>query len=181
MNLALGRSFQYTSGMLGYTYRMLTSQDTVLLEKATLGTINWCGERFTLTDVRNQPEFAHYTRLVTERRDLGIAAYRGDELAGIAWALYLPAEDPGYGFLNQTTPECSLWVADSHHGQGLGRKLLRALLTESERGGATQMSLSVEEGNFARKLYLGEGFTPVLGREKDGVMVYHHPPKNNPA
>lgn len=83
---------------------MLTSQDTVLLEKATLGTINWCGERFTLTDVRNQPEFAHYTRLVTERGDLGIAAYRGEELAGIAWALYLPAEDPGYGFLNQTTP-----------------------------------------------------------------------------
>lgn len=104
MSLALGRSFQYTSGMLSYTYRMLTSQDTVLLEKATLGTINWCGERFTLTDVRNQPEFAHYTRLVTERGDLGIAAYRGEELAGIAWALYLPAEDPGYGFLNQTTP-----------------------------------------------------------------------------
>lgn len=167
--------------MLSYTYRMLTSQDTVLLEKATLGNINWCGERFTLTDVRNQPEFAHYTRLVTERGDLGIAAYQGEELAGIAWALYLPAEDPGYGFVDQNTPECSLWVAESHRGQGLGRKLLRALLIESERGGAAQMSLAVEEGNFARKLYLSEGFTPVLGREKDGVMVYHRPHKNNPT
>ncbi len=33
------------------------------------------------------------------------------------------------------------------------------------------MSLSVEADNFARNLYLAEGFVPVAGREKDGVML----------
>ncbi|MFW0181343.1 N-acetyltransferase family protein [Rothia sp. P5766] len=162
---------RYAGSMKDFTYRELTATDTPLLETATLGTMNWCGPRFTLDDIRGKPEFAHYTRLIPERGDLGLVAYSGEHLAGAAWALYLPASDSGYGYFDSKTPELSLWVAPEHRGQGLGRRLLRALLSDAGRLGATQVSLSVEDGNQARQLYLAEGFVPVAGREKDGVMV----------
>lgn len=157
--------------MQDFTYRELTAADTPLLEVAALGTMNWCGPRFTLQDIRNKPELAHYTRLFPGRGDLGLAAYSGEHLAGVVWALYLPASDPGYGYLDSKAPELSLWVAPEYRGKGLGRRLLRALLSDAGRRGATQVSLSVEDGNHARQLYLDEGFVPVAGREKDGVMV----------
>lgn len=163
----------YAGSMQDFTYRELTTEDTPLLETATLGTMNWCGPRFTLQDIRNKPELAHYTRLLPERGDLGLAAYSGEHLTGVAWALYLPASDPGYGYIDSQTPELSIWVTPEHRGKGLGRQLLRALLSEARRHGATQVSLSVEDGNHARQLYLAEGFTPVAGREKDGAMVCH--------
>ncbi|ORC15590.1 GNAT family acetyltransferase [Rothia nasimurium] len=158
--------------MSAYTYRALTAEDTPLLEQATLGNMNWCGPRFTRTDVRTRPEFAHYTRYTPVRGDFGIAAYQGEEPAGAAWALYLPADDPGYGFIDEATPEISLWVAEEHRGLGLGRALLKALISEAAARNISQISLSVEADNLARNLYLSEGFTPVAGREKDGVMLY---------
>lgn len=154
-----------------YTYRALSAEDTPLLEQATLGTMNWCGPRFTLTDVRARPEFSHYTRCKPARGDFGIAAYHDEEPAGVVWALYLSADDPGYGYIDETTPEVSLWVSEEHRGRGLGRVLLHAIISEAATRNLNQMSLSVEADNFARNLYLAEGFAPVVGREKDGVML----------
>lgn len=89
-------------------------------------------------------------------------------MLGVAWALFLPPEEPGFGFVDGSTPELSLWVREGSRGQGVGRTLLRALQQETLRRGIGRLSLSVD-GNRARMLYAAEGFVPVQGRE-DGVM-----------
>lgn len=54
----------------------------------------------------------------------------------------------------------------------MGRHLLRLAKTEARRRGIAAVSLSVESGNFAKHLYQDEGFQPVQGRDRDGVMIW---------
>ncbi len=149
--------------------RPLTTRDTELLLVATLGNLNWIGDRFTREDVLAR--FAHYTHLDPGRGDFGMVVYDDHGPVGVGWALFLPAEDGGYGYVDDRTPELSLWISPGHRGRGLGRHLLRRVVEEARRRGAPAVSLSVEEGNPARRLYEREGFEPVPGREADGVML----------
>lgn len=153
--------------------RALSPKEREVLVDATLGTMNWCGERFSRQDVLDAPHLAHYTLLRPERGDLGVVAQDVDgSVLGVAWALVLPSEDPGYGWVDAATPEASFWVAQGERGRGLGRRLVRALVDTCARSGFERLSLSVEEGNDrALALYRSEGFVAVPGREADGVMV----------
>ena len=152
--------------------RPLTAADEQLLKTATLGNVNWAESRFTMRDVEGRPELAHYTHLDLGRGDFGFAAEQDGTAIGVAWAVFLPAEDPGYGYVDGGTPEASLWIHADQRGHGLGRRLLRLLKEEAGRRGARGLSLSVEEGNFAKRLYESEGFRDVRGREGDGVMIW---------
>ena len=151
--------------------RALAPDEVALLERATLGNMNWCGKRFTLADVRERPEFVHYTRIVPQRGDFGVLAERDGEVLGVAWAVFLPSSDPGYGFVDEHTPEVSLWVDGTVRGQGLGRTLLQALIRETVLLGIEQLSLSVETGNYAKTLYASERFEDAPGGEADGIML----------
>lgn len=152
--------------------RPLGPADEDLLRVATLGNVNWSGERFTMRDVADRPELAHYAELHPDRGDLGFVAERDGAPVGAAWALFLPADDAGFGFVDARTPELSLWVREDARGGGIGRQLLRRLLDEALRRGTGTVSLSVEDGNPARHLYETEGFRGVPGRERDGVMLW---------
>lgn len=155
-----------------WTLRPLATEDKALLVQATLGNINWSGEHVTAHDVQTQPQFRHYTVLVPGRGDFGIVAEVAGEPIGVVWAQYLGAEDPGYGFVDEATPELCLWVVSSSRGFGVGRGLLRAQQAKARRRGIARLSLSVEPDNFAAQLYAAEGFAPVEGREEDGVMIW---------
>lgn len=152
--------------------RPLETEDEPLLAHATLGNLNWSEERFTERDLKSRSEFGHYTQLAPERGDFGLVAECADEVVGVAWALFLPADDPGYGFLDESTPEMSLWVRDDSRGRGVGTLLLRQLQQEAETRRIARLSLSVEADNYAKQLYASEGFTQIAGREQDGVMVW---------
>ena len=153
--------------------RFLTESDDPVLRVATLGNRNWAEERFTMRDVVNRREFAHYARLVPARGDFGFAAEDTAALTvGVVWLLFLPAEDPGYGFVGAGVPELSLWVHPEKRGRGVGRGLLRRAKAAAHRRGIVAVSLSVEHANVARHLYEAEGFRTLSGRERDGVMVW---------
>ena len=154
------------------TIRQLSSADEPLLVEATLGNLNWQTIRFTEQDVRARPEFRHYTQLVPARGDFGLVAERIGDPVAVGWAQLLPADDPGYGFVDEVTPEVSLWVREDQRGMGVGRRLLGQLQQEARERGLSRLSLSVESGNHARALYASVGFTGVPGREANGVMVW---------
>ena len=80
---------------------------------------------------------------------------------GAAWYRLFKQEEPGYGFVDEQTPELSIAVVPSRRGKGYGEELLQALLQEAKANGFTQISLSVEPANPALRLYERFGFEKV--------------------
>ena len=77
---------------------------------------------------------------------------------------------PGYGYVDEQTPELSIAVVPSRRGRGFGDELLRALMDRARLEGYTALSLSVERENPALKLYERFGFRPVEERGDTLVM-----------
>ena len=88
---------------------------------------------------------------------------------GAAWYRQFTAARPGYGFLDEETPELTIAVVPSKRGRGFGEELLSALLEQARSDGHDAMSLSVEKDNPAVKLYERFGFQQV--READSTVV----------
>lgn len=89
------------------------------------------------------------------------------ESAGAAWLRFLPASEPGYGFVAGDVPELTIGVAESWRRRGLGRALLRAIAAEARAHGIGRISLSVERKNHAQRLYLSEGYRIVDSSDQD--------------
>jgi ribosomal protein S18 acetylase RimI-like enzyme len=88
---------------------------------------------------------------------------------GAAWYRLFTAVRPGYGFLDEQTPELTIAVVPSRRGRGFGEQLLTALLEQAREDGHSALSLSVEKDNPAVGLYRRFGFQPV--REMDSTVV----------
>ena len=125
--------------------------------------VNWSPEwkpksrRRVLSDLRT----THYVAGWPRETDLGVIAEAGSEPAGAAWVRFFPADDPAYGFVGPDVPELTIGVAAAWRGRGVGRTLLRAIAASAAEAGIGRISLSVERKNFARGLYLSEGFAVV--------------------
>lgn len=92
--------------------------------------------------------------------DFGVVADAGAQPLGAAWWRRFPADAPGYGFIDEATPELSVAVLAAHRGRGIGTALLRALMREARGRGIGRLSLSVEHDNPAAALYERLGFRP---------------------
>ncbi len=93
--------------------------------------------------------------------DTALIALEGGFAVGAAWYRVFSADQPGYGFVDERTPELAIAVVPSKRGHGIGEQLLTALIERARAGGYEALSLSVEPGNPARKLYERNGFEVV--------------------
>jgi ribosomal protein S18 acetylase RimI-like enzyme len=78
-------------------------------------------------------------------------------------------DEPGYGFVDDSTPELTIAIVPSRRGRGLGEELLTALLEQARSEGYGRISLSVEPDNPALRLYEQHGFARV--GERGGALV----------
>ena len=76
---------------------------------------------------------------------------------------------PGYGFVDEQTPELTIAVVPSCRGKGYGRDLLEALLDKARAESYAAVSLSVEPDNPALHLYERHGFVGV--GEHGGALI----------
>jgi ribosomal protein S18 acetylase RimI-like enzyme len=90
---------------------------------------------------------------------------------GAAWYRLFETSAPGYGFVDEDTPELTIAVVPSCRGKGYGAELLEALLDRARADGYAQISLSVESDSPAVKLYRRHGFETVAERGGACVMV----------
>lgn len=140
--------------------RAAIAQDGAFLADMLGEAVNWSPEwkKQSRNRVLTDPKTAHYITGWPRDTDLGVIAEVGGEPAGAAWLRYLPASDPGYGFVSPDIPELTVGVVARWRGHGIGRALLRAIAERARQAGIEHISLSVERKNFAQKLYLSEGY-----------------------
>ena len=83
----------------------------------------------------------------------------------------LQASAPGYGFVDEETPELAVAVVPNARGKGVGTALLTALLDRARADGYAALSLSVDRANEgAIALYEQHGFEPGRG-DRDSVTM----------
>ncbi len=152
-------------------HRELTPEDACILREATLMNINWLGDRFTMQDVLKIPELSHYTIVDPDRGDYGIVALQDQQWVGVVWVLFLPQDDPGFGFVASGIGELSICVRPGMRGAGIGTELLQRSIVVARTRGERKITLSVEEGNPARKLYEKCGFADAGGNTDPGTMI----------
>ena len=111
-------------------------------------------------ELLSEPEILHYLLGWGREGDAAFVAVNADDgrRVGAAWYRLMPHEDPGYGFVDATTPEIGLAVARDLRGRGIGGMLLRSLIDEARSEGYGALSLSVEDTNPAMRLYERHGF-----------------------
>jgi len=101
--------------------------------------------------------------------DTALVAIDEFQPVGVAWYRLFPEEEPGYGFVDEDTPELTIAIVPSRRGKGLGEQLLAALLDEARAQDRSEISLSVEPDNPAIRLYEQHGFARV--GERAGALV----------
>ena len=106
------------------------------------------------------PALARYVEGFGRPGDFGLVAQEGAEPLGAVWWRYFQAGEPGYGFVDEATPEVSAAVLPTHRRRGTGTALLGELERQARDQGIKRLSLSVERDNPATALYERSGFGP---------------------
>ena len=101
--------------------------------------------------------------------DVAVIAHETGNRVGAAWMRLFRAGEPGYGFVDEQTPELSISVVPSRRRHGVGQELLDALVEKARAAGIAQVSLSVEQDSPAVAFYERNGFERV--RDANGGVV----------
>jgi ribosomal protein S18 acetylase RimI-like enzyme len=90
---------------------------------------------------------------------------------GAAWYRLFSARLPGFGFVDERTPELAIAVVPNARGKGIGSALLDALLARASEVGHDAISLSVDKLNQgAINLYEEHGFERVSESDTSVTM-----------
>ena len=95
------------------------------------------------------------------RGDSSVVALEGGFPVGAAWFRLFSRDEPGFGFVDEETPEVSIAVVPSRRGHGIGSGLLDALIDVAREQGYTGLSLSVAEDSPAMHVFEKQGFEKV--------------------
>ena len=101
--------------------------------------------------------------------DAGVVAIEGPHEYGAAWYRLFTDEEPGFGFVDEQTPELTIAVVPSRRGKGAGKELLEALLARAREEGYASVSLSAAKGQTA--YYEQFGFETVQETEHAVTML----------
>jgi ribosomal protein S18 acetylase RimI-like enzyme len=88
---------------------------------------------------------------------------------GAAWYRLFKRSTPGYGFVDEDTPELSIAVVPSRRGHGIGGELMDGLLAKARAEGFRSISLSVAKDSPSVRLYERYGFQKL--DERDGAYT----------
>jgi ribosomal protein S18 acetylase RimI-like enzyme len=117
--------------------------------------------RPTPVEFEKNPNFRKLLKDWGRAGDTAVIALIDGQPVGAAWYRFWTSAEHSYGFVDEQTPELAIGVRAAQRGQGIGRKLLRALLEQARHQGLKEISLSVEPENLSLWLYKTEGFVKI--------------------
>lgn len=132
------------------------------------------GPPLAVEDLQATPELACYVAGWGRAGDVGVVAVdqQTSQPIGAAWFRSFTSEEPGYGFVDEATPELAIALLAEGRGRGLGHELIEGLLDRAHAAGAARLALSVLDANVAAvRVYEDEGFRTVHAAEDHRTMV----------
>ena len=130
------------------------------------------GEGYPPKEVIFQQEIYVYVKDFGGKDDNGVVAEINGQTVGAAWTRIIP----GYGNIDDKTPELAISTLPDFRGQGIGTALMKGLFELLRTRGYTRTSLSVQQNNPAVMFYQRLGYvitdekTDHAGHE-DFIMV----------
>jgi L-amino acid N-acyltransferase YncA len=80
---------------------------------------------------------------------------------GAGWYRLFTESAPGFGFVDEETPELTIGVVPGRRGEGIGHELLRHLVERAQSARYPALSASVERHNAEVGIFADEGFETV--------------------
>ena len=148
--------------------RPVTEDDYAFLKTMMYEAARWNPDwpREPMQEVLDEPMLRRYHEDWGRPGDGGTVGEIDGEPVGAAWYRLFTAEVPGYGYVDDKTPELSIAVAPLHRRKGIGGTLLRSAMVNAREEGFQAVSLSVAVHNRSRMMYQRVGFEKV-GEEGD--------------
>jgi len=146
--------------------------DLGVLEAMLHEAANWDPTRWRppLDQTLGNPRLARYVEGWGRPGDAAtIAVASSGYCIGAAWYRLFAAAEPGFGFIDEDTPELAIGVVQHYRGRGVGTALLDALIERAGGEGHRALSLSVAVVNPAHHLYVRRGFEAM--KERDGFYT----------
>jgi GNAT superfamily N-acetyltransferase len=127
--------------------------------------------REPIEEVLGDPMLRRYHEGWGREGDSGVVAEIDGHPVGAAWYRLFTEAEPGYGFVDEKTPEVSIAVVSLQRRKGIGGTLLRAAMVQAREEGHQSLSLSVAVHNRSRMLYQRAGFEKVDEQGDHWTMV----------
>ena len=98
-----------------------------------------------------EPPVQRYVERWGRPGDTALIAIQDFQRVGAAWFRLFTDDNPGYGFVDEETPELSIAIVPSKRGTGLGSELLDALLERARADGYDAITPQRREGQPSRR------------------------------
>ncbi len=153
--------------------RPATKDDAEFLKTMLYEAARWNPDwpREPIDEVLDDPVLRRYHEDWGREGDGGVVATLSGEPVGAAWYRRFSRDAPGFGFVDETTPELSIAVHPLHRRKGIGGTLLRAAMVEAREEDHHALSLSVAVHNRSRMLYQRVGFERVAEEGGSWTML----------
>ena len=109
----------------------------------------------------------YYEGFGTGKADFCMVAEEDDRIVGAAWTRLMK----DYGYVDDETPSFAISLYREFRGQGIGTRLMLAMLQKLREEGFTRASLAVQKANYAARMYEKVGFHTVSENEEEYIMV----------
>jgi len=122
-------------------------------------------------EVIKRPDLAVYYTDFGKETDFCLIAECKGMPVGATWIRLFPENRKGYGFVDARTPEICMSVLLPYRNKGTGTMLLDEMLECLVRSGYKQVSLSVDEENYAFRMYRKAGFETLSSDGISAIMI----------
>ena len=121
----------------------------------------------------NQPELKKYYHNWDLPNDISFIAKIENTNIGVVWCRFFTNDKPGYGFIDEQTPELGIAIKSTFRGKRIGTLLMNNLFEVLHTKSIKQISLSVDSRNRAFYLYQNLGFKTIKTENYTKLMVKH--------
>lgn len=101
------------------------------------------------------------------KADFCMVAEDDGRIVGAVWTRLMK----DYGYVDDETPSFAISLYREYRGQGIGTKLMLAMLEKLQENGFKRASLAVQKANYAVRMYEKVGFRTVSENEEEYIMV----------